>query len=1052
MSSLGEVIPVIRSPQQNYILKPINDAEEIRRLYQETKDATEHWYTRKNPADAMKEIQDKEAKSRATTMEAYKSISLEERSDDEVIAVLKHRDEIMRAKSIVILESRLTNPSDAQNQADLSDKLRTQPRLIIGMFNTDDVAVLTKALAILSEIIDEKFGKILRQTGGIPVICRLLRLEQVKSEDGLLQYLFYIILSLSKEEDNRESFKSGNGIIPMVPFLSYSANARVQLMATRSLLNLSYYEPNQPIITRAGALPYCFSNISGDNYDLRIETLFLIRNLGCCEKAQQAVTVNDLDQLVSFLADDQAYTEEDNVATVEYRKSSQMQKVILHGIAEFCKLERNKQIVGQLNIMDKLRRFFMPLNPQNGLKWNYQILEKVLTVIDRLITVASNRNEFIEIRGLGLVSRIIQNYDSFPEDCVLTAAQIITTLATSDSANQQSSVQNGIDLLLGLLQQNPDKPVIQQLVSQLLKSIAVAGQNRAFAIDRDGPGVLIRLIRESSVKEILENSAIGLAAFSTEEQVQELIITEDLIPTLIGLLQLNLIELQLPVVDILSNVVKDDNGVSSLVKSGGMLPLVSLLHSKKPELLEGAIIIFAKVLFHKENGEYYRKYFFDAEGDIALLKILTESKDNRVLSPCLSVLSVMTQIRDGRAALLQSGITVKIEQLEREGKMSGDDQHANFLRIIKINLKREQEENKSRIQEEAELDRKQNLALEAERRRIEELVRTVQEQQQQASAQKTTRYWLKVEYEGILKLFPVTLELTYDEFIYNVCKHFEIESYEKSTWNDNKDIVAFDDQSDLNYVLDLLTKGGEVTIIIHAANPVKTDTSGKGAKLDELLKDLTHKQLRELIKLSIAGEDIIPPLKQYVIVNRQVAQNKKPITVPNLVAVTSAPVSNNTPIKSASTVPLSLANNLSTGQKPPPVAPPPPPPVTIKSSKSLVQRSLTESDQPATIVEELQQGGKKLRSVDPSDIPKPRLSFIDELSTAKLKHIDIADASKPAEARDLVLGDIRKKKEPVTTGSIKLLSQGLEEGRKYWIRQPERYIKNFKMHFYLTTR
>lgn len=41
------------------------------------------------------------------------------------------------------------------------------------------------------------------------------------------------------------------------------------------------------------------------------------------------------------------------------------------------------------------------------------------------------RQIFLESKGLAIISRIIQDPKKFPEECLLTAAEIVTTLASN---------------------------------------------------------------------------------------------------------------------------------------------------------------------------------------------------------------------------------------------------------------------------------------------------------------------------------------------------------------------------------------------------------------------------------------------------------------------------------------------------------------------------------------------------------------------------------------------------------------------------------------------
>lgn len=1059
-------IPVIRTPEQTYILKKEDNEESIRQLHEETRNALEFWYTRKSPDQALDEIKNKDALYKAHREEAYQSISLDNKSDDHVIPVLKHRDEIMRKKAIIIVEDRLRNTNaEPSRVADLSDKLRAEPRLLVAMFNTEDKEALTKAMAIICVILDDGLSEKLRQTGGIPSILKLAANRWGETEEEFSQFLMYTVVFLSRHAENKEIFRSCGGLIDLVRYLE-SPFPKVKALATQAMINLSLPEKNQPVITRGGAIPILFTTAksSNDDLQLKVETLYVLRNLAYCEEGRAAISPSDLRYLVDSMNHAEAFPTPQTEGTPEYREKFLVQKVLLHAILEFSNSDKNRYYFSQSGIIKRLLQFFAPLSEKNGLLWNYEILERVLAILDRLIALEEIRNEFLDSRGLLIVSHVVKDSNKYPEECILNAAQIITTLATHATMTQQKHAEQGVSTLLALLQQYPDREVIQNFVAKLLKSVAENGLNKSIILSRGGTQILIRLVKESRVKPILVNSAAGLAALSSDDSVVQEILSEDLVPELVGLLQLNVPELQVSIATILLHLAATDEGTDAIIKKGGVHPLITLLHSKDISVQEAGLLTLAKVLFAKGMAEGIQRYFFNAEGEKQLLKLMDSNSDN-VRVPAVSIVHALSQTRNGRHAIREAGIQVKIEVYERAGKLDGDDQMANILRLIKINLKKEAAENLQRQQEEADRQKKEQAEEEAEKRRYEETLAAVKAVKEVEERKKNQKFWLKVECEGACKLFAVTQQLSFEQFVGIVSDHFGLDSWSNMTWRDGPNDVTLEDQSDLFYVLDKLQEGHNLTVTIHLEQPIQSSNSdAKATQIETLLMELTPRQLRELVKSAISeGANIIPAMKEYINLNRGIRKNMSEEKITNLVAKHRAA---NPGIPSAVTTTTTTTTINSSSIS----APPPPPPMLSEPSKDLDKRKINEKpnnmeyeasargSSNSSLFQDLQQGRGNLKKIDLSSSAaafsaSASAAFLEDIKKgAKLSHVNVDEHLKKREEekkqgnREGLMEEIRKQGGDI---HFKLLNQGINYGRKYWVNQPERFIEELQKGFLL---
>jgi len=88
-------------------------------------------------------------------------------------------------------------------------------------------------------------------------------------------------------------------------------------------------------------------------------------------------------------------------------------------------------------------------------RWNFDILLRVLKILDRCISHPTNRNIFLESKGIALIAQIIQNSTNYPEDILMEAASILTTVSTKATMNQTAYGKLGLQLILLLLKQFP---------------------------------------------------------------------------------------------------------------------------------------------------------------------------------------------------------------------------------------------------------------------------------------------------------------------------------------------------------------------------------------------------------------------------------------------------------------------------------------------------------------------------------------------------------------------------------------------------------------------
>lgn len=201
---------------------------------------------------------------------------------------------------------------------------------------------------------------------------------------------------------------------------------------------------------------------------------------------------------------------------------------------------------------------------------------------------------------------------------------------------------------------------------------------------------------------------------------------------------------------------------------------------------------------------------------------------------------------ENREILRDANLEEKLKELEKHPnvKQKGS-QVANFLRLIKMNLKKD--------------------AVDARRERTAAAAK-------QKKEKKKPDIYMKVRYEQYCKLVPVFEGITFLEMEDVLRIEFGIIRYQRMTLVLGKDEVDITDQRSLDFVIDILSKEkGDHTIVVTPNSAILPPMTDAGAeKLDALLRRLDHAQLRVLLRDSIdQGADLSKPIREYITLNRK---------------------------------------------------------------------------------------------------------------------------------------------------------------------------------------
>eukprot|EP01124_Arcella_intermedia_P012376 TRINITY_DN18734_c0_g1_i1.p1 TRINITY_DN18734_c0_g1~~TRINITY_DN18734_c0_g1_i1.p1 ORF type:complete len:1224 (-),score=317.96 TRINITY_DN18734_c0_g1_i1:12-3683(-) len=907
------------------LVKPEIDFEEItkevkgvdlRRLTEKVRSGVEVFFGRGSVADAIASLNKKHTDEKKTR-EAAQEITLDNKTDDELIDLLNHNEELMRARALALIQKKII---DGVHSSDFVEKLKRQlPHIVKTLSTCKEPEVLLSSLIILKEVLNEEDVKNkFRDAGGMRPLGKLLLMPDLMENSGFVVILLDVISLLITTSENKENFRSVNGLFNLLPLLSHDMYAIVTL-ATVNLATLAELESNQVVIAKShGTLRQIFINIQSMDYDVKLQSLKLLYNLSPCVTTRETFITSSstIRTIFGFLDAEKIY----NFQTIQdYNDNLQIQFIVLDLIYEIAVEERNQRALGQLGIMKLLDSYFSPLKTPSQ-KWNFEILVKVLKLTERLIQHVANRNIYIGEKSITFVVDIICKPHLFTEEVLLEAASIVTYVATQTTVKQQSYGKLGVQLLRKQLLPNfPTNEYIHELFSLMVSHVAASGLNNQTLLETGCDKVLMQFIRESKVDKVLKYSCTGLADFCTiDSKIVEAIVKNGIVPQLIALLGLGWSEINLSVARILAHVaVLGEYGLVEIVKHGGIVPLVKLLGDKSHVVKEQTLMTFGKILFTtKQQSIEYIGYFFDAFGDVPLLECITSNVEE-VQVPALSILNVLTSYPENIEDLRDSGIEQKMKLLEKHPNVTKPgSQIAGFVKIISKNLKQEQI-NRRRMKA------KQQAAIKEEK--------------------KFPIYWMKISCEHFCKVIPFRDTITFEDLQRLIETEFGITQWaEISLRNKEAEIAKINDQITLSYAVDCILKDLEVDFIVKPTKSVipyvaetNKQSSAQNSKLDALLQRLNHRQLRLLIKDAIdQGIDITDPIKDYISLNRKI--QKIPENIASGEPYGKGPTSNLKEQQPVAKVRNRRNNASKTGASTsggPPPAPPPPPTIQIAKGK-----------------------------------------------------------------------------------------------------------------------
>lgn len=799
-------------------------------------------YYRGSFADNLQAM-NREAEEEERKRKELENMQMTNKQDNDLINYMKGKENLLIEKSLAEFVIRLSNDRGGRVAA----LLRANVETLMKLLNSKEVRIIHLSTNLLSKIMDEKTRDQLKKMGAIRPIAKLLADPALTEDEAHMICLLSLICSVVTTDENREIFRTVNGMSRLPGILVYEKNVEVSKLVTSALVELSLLKENQLPLVKAGVLDAIFSNLKTANQlndaVWKRKCITLVYNLSQQEAAKELFTNEELKEILLLVSPANVY---------QSQEGKQLQMVILSALVEITQIEKNQRAVNQLGLMKMVDGFFLPMN-DGRIKWDLEILLKVLKMLDNTVKFLANRNQFLENNGATTMAHILspKTHRNFlingEADILIEAASVLTTLTTKATMHQQAYQQLGVQTLMKLLPCYPNAEELTELTSLMISVASSKGINTKFLLENQADRLLINFVKNSKDATVLVNACDGLGYLCSDPSVVEAVIGADIIPILISLLRLDSPVLCTNVAKVLAAVADgSESGPVQIVQNGGIAVLVALLDAKQPnEVKEQSLLTFGKVLFSAQNAQDNINYFFLAKGEKPLLECLFSTSEE-VQVPAASIVHGLTQQAENRQILRASNIEEKLEKLEKhKNVMKPGSQVANYIRLIKVHMKKDAVG--ANLDKTAEMERKK------EKRALPKI-------------------WMKVVYEYKAKIMPIKEGMQWVDFVDMLTQEFGIRAWNALLLNTTlaKEEIKIVDQNRLDFLIACIQKDELATLFIHTTDPtIAYNPNSTVNKLDGLLSKLDHIQLRSLIKMAVDQNiDMTGPIRSYMNINR----------------------------------------------------------------------------------------------------------------------------------------------------------------------------------------
>jgi len=318
----------------NELLKEVK-GNNLRQRTELIRSKIEVFYNRGSVTESIAKL-NKKHHDEEKALEKLKEITIENKTDEDLIKLLTDREELMRGRALELLYEKLSK----SRSASLISLLRANAKSLVRSLNTKILDVLRMSLLIIQYIIDDKFKNEFREAGGIRPLANLLCLPEEDPEFIII--LLDVISRFVTIEENREAIRLVHGLVRLVPFLSHK-NDQIKLLATEALKECTYSANNQPVIAKPNILLIIYENSEPErNFELRYSSFALKRNLCQSEQARDILRTEDFRQAMVILDAEKVYNQ---VHTQAYKECLDMHLISLELLFEMAGSANNQKML-----------------------------------------------------------------------------------------------------------------------------------------------------------------------------------------------------------------------------------------------------------------------------------------------------------------------------------------------------------------------------------------------------------------------------------------------------------------------------------------------------------------------------------------------------------------------------------------------------------------------------------------------------------------------------------------------------------------------------------
>jgi len=285
-----------------------------------------------------------------------------------------------------------------------------------------------------------------------------------------------------------------------------------------------------------------------------------------------------------------------------------------------------------------------------------------------------------EVTGIGREDD--QARENVDEAFLIAILQALLNISNSHDVQSVFRTADGIrPLLLLLIEYNNNGQEVSLHTLYILNNIAKDNENRQDIVANKGLAIIGSILELNTYVDVLSQAVMLLTTMSLNDDIAESVVSEGLGTAVASLLQqefyeqTELLQEALKLIVILS---KTESQQRALQEAGCLDNLTALLDHTGDSIKSRALIAIVGLLQSSDKGreEFVHRY----DGLKRLQKILSESKDDRVLENTIRTLSLLALTTSLKPLLVSEKIGLKLIQVLKDTeKETLEEEIVNFI-------------------------------------------------------------------------------------------------------------------------------------------------------------------------------------------------------------------------------------------------------------------------------------------------------------------------------------------------------------------------------------